>query len=81
MEATTPSKPTLTNSKNFANEKPMYIINGKIYKRLTSVYSYATKNNLVIVGMYQPNRNKPLTIVRISQLNQTINELNYLLNK
>ena len=58
----------------------MYIINGKIYKRLKAVYSYATKNNLRIVGMYQPNRNKPLTIVKISQLNQTINELNYLLN-
>ena len=58
----------------------MYIINGRIYKRLTSVYSYAKKNNLTIIGMYQPNRNKPLTIVKINPINQTINELNYLLN-
>ena len=58
----------------------MYIINGRIYKRLASVYSYATKNNLNIVGMYQPNPNKPLTIVRINPINQTIKELNYLLN-
>ena len=57
-----------------------YIIDSRIYNSLKAVYSYATTNNLTIIGMYQPNRNKPLTIVRISQLNQTINELNYLLN-
>ena len=57
-----------------------YIINGRIYRSLKSVYSYAKANNLTIVGMYQPNRNKPLTIVRISQLNQTINEINFLIN-
>lgn len=58
----------------------MYIIDSRIYRSLKSVYSYATAKNFSIVGMYQPNRNKPLTIVRISQLNQTINEINFLLN-
>lgn len=58
----------------------MYIIDSRIYKSLKSVYSYATANNLTIVGMYQPNRNKHLTIVKIGQLNQTINEINFLLN-
>lgn len=58
----------------------MYIINGKIYKNLKAVYSYATTNNLTIVGMYQPNPNKPLTIVKVNPLNQTIKELNHLFN-
>ncbi len=58
----------------------MYIIDSRIYKSLKSVYSYATAKNLTIVGMYQPSRNKPLTIVKLSQLNQTINEINFLIN-
>ena len=57
-----------------------YIIDSRIYKSLKAVYSYATKNNLTIIGMYQPSPNKPLTIVRINPINQTIKELNYLLN-